>query len=105
MPHNPTMDYVGMRIRDERCRRGLTIEALAARIGVGASAFASWERGDRTCDVEDLTKIAAGLDIEAITLLPGYVRDPGRIPDWGIWPGLTDDQVADHAQRIREHLT
>lgn len=53
---------LGARIRNERTRRGITLEALADRAGISRSMLSDVERGQKVPTIVMLGRIAAGLD-------------------------------------------
>ena len=65
----PHIDALGQRIRDERGRRGLSLEELAARAGVSRSMLSDVERGANLPTVLVLDRIATGLDTSIARLL------------------------------------
>jgi len=73
-------NYVtGAAIRNLRERKGLTQEALAARIHVSAKAVSKWETGKGFPDISLLEPLAGALDISVIELLSGEdVRNRNR---------------------------
>jgi XRE family transcriptional regulator, regulator of sulfur utilization len=60
---------LGQRLRLERQRRGLSLEALAVRCGVSRSMLSAVERGARAPTVLVLDGIATGLDTSLARLL------------------------------------
>ncbi|MFN2563395.1 MAG: helix-turn-helix domain-containing protein [Gemmatimonadaceae bacterium] len=63
------MAGLGERIRGERRRRGLSLEALAARSGVSRSMLSSLERGAKVPSVLMLDRVATGLGTSIARLL------------------------------------
>jgi transcriptional regulator with XRE-family HTH domain len=63
------MAAVGSRVRDERRRRGFTLENLAAASGVSRSMLSEVERGSRVPTVLVLDRIATGLGTSIARLL------------------------------------
>ena len=63
------LDNLGARIRAERARRSLSLEALAARSRVSRSMLSGVERGDKVPTVIVLDRIATGLDTSIARLL------------------------------------
>lgn len=61
----------GERVRDRRNQLGISQEAAADRIGIHWSALGKIERGQRSLRLETIVKIAAGLDIDAGSLISG----------------------------------
>src|SRR3989449_4497097 len=60
---------LGRHIRDERRRRGLSLEELAARASVSRSMLSDVERGGKAPTVLVLDRIATGLDTSIARLL------------------------------------
>src|SRR5919198_5467617 len=60
---------LGERIRRERARRGLSLNALAAKAGVSRSMLSAVERGGKAPTVLVLDRIATGLDTSIARLL------------------------------------
>lgn len=58
------------RVRTLRKRAGLTQVDLAARLDVTATCVSYWESHDRMVKVDDLPKLARGLDVTIADLLP-----------------------------------
>lgn len=71
MPRPARLDLgtLGRRIRDERRRRDLSLEALAARADVSRSMLSEVERGGKVPTVLVLDRIATGLDTSIARLL------------------------------------
>ena len=65
----PHIERLGPRIRDERGRRGLSLEQLADRAGVSRSMLSDVERGAKLPTVLVLDRIATGLDTSIARLL------------------------------------
>ena len=63
------MAALGARIRLERLRRKLSLEMLAARVGVSRSMLSDVERGGKVPSVLVLDRIATGLDTSIARLL------------------------------------
>lgn len=61
---------VGLRIRDEREKRGLRQEQLAEKVGVGRTSITHIERGDQRLLLHVLYRIADALDLNLGDLLP-----------------------------------
>ncbi|EKQ57236.1 MULTISPECIES: helix-turn-helix transcriptional regulator [unclassified Clostridium] len=60
---------LGVRIREERMKRKLTIEELAEIINVSPSFLGLVERGDRGVSIEKLCKIAEVFELSIDSLL------------------------------------
>ena len=56
-------DKIGNRIRELRCRTGLSQEKFAQKIGMDRTYFASVELGKRNISIVNIEKIANGLDV------------------------------------------
>jgi transcriptional regulator with XRE-family HTH domain len=66
---SPHVRGLGQRIRNERGRRGLSLEQLAERAGVSRSMLSDVERGAKLPTVLVLDRIATGLDTSIARLL------------------------------------
>ncbi len=71
MPPSPGLDLatLGQRVRFERLRRQLSLEALADRSGVSRSMLSAIERATKAPTVLVLDRIATGLDTSLARLL------------------------------------
>ncbi|MER7309935.1 helix-turn-helix domain-containing protein [Streptomyces griseoluteus] len=72
--HGPTSQHVADNVRRVRERRGLTIYELAELLKtngrpIAASAIAKMERRERQVNTDDLTALAAALDVSPVALL------------------------------------
>lgn len=65
------MPSIGPQLRDERQRRNLTIEALAARSGVSRAMISRVERGEAQPTTPILGKLAEALDLSISQLVGG----------------------------------
>jgi transcriptional regulator with XRE-family HTH domain len=65
----PHIQALGRRVREERARRGLSLEDLAGRAGVSRSMLSDVERGAKLPTVLVLDRIATGLDTSIARLL------------------------------------
>src|SRR5262245_58379868 len=63
------MAVLGRRIRDERSRRGFSLDALAARARVSRSMLSEVERGSKVPTVLVLDRIATALDSSIARLI------------------------------------
>lgn len=63
-PISVTAQRFGERVRDRRNELGLSQEAAAPRCGVHWTFLGQVERGQRNLSLHNITKIAAGLDID-----------------------------------------
>ena len=62
---------IGLRIRERRDARGLTLRALAARSGVSPSTISDIERGTKSPTISTLALLADALDAPIADLLEG----------------------------------
>lgn len=65
---------LGERVRAERVRRDLSLDALAARSGVSRSMISAVERGRKAATILVLDRIATGLDTSLARLLAGETK-------------------------------
>jgi XRE family transcriptional regulator, regulator of sulfur utilization len=65
---------LGRRVREERLRRGVSLEGLSERAGVSRSMLSAVERGAKAPTVLVLDRIATGLDTSLARLLAEEVR-------------------------------
>ncbi|MDP4146174.1 MAG: helix-turn-helix domain-containing protein [Bacillota bacterium] len=63
------MSAIGNRIKELRLQRSLTQKELSTLSGVSLSAIVKYERGDRTPNIEMLTKISGVLNVSPIEFL------------------------------------
>lgn len=61
---------IGARIRDERQRRRITLQQLAARTKLSTACLSQIENGQRVADIEQALAIAGGLGVPVLGLLP-----------------------------------
>jgi transcriptional regulator with XRE-family HTH domain len=75
--NEPVEERVRRRLRELRAERGLTLEAVAGRAGIGVSTLSRLESGKRRLALDHLPRLAAALDVSADELLsPPPGRDP-----------------------------
>lgn len=74
-PLNVTTREFGARIRARREELGLSQEAAALRCGIHWTQLGKVERGQRSVRLENIIKIASGLDV-----LPGHLLDGVPVP-------------------------
>lgn len=70
-PLNATTREFGARIRARREELGLSQEAAALRCGIHWTQLGKVERGQRSVRLENIVKIASGLDVPPGVLLDG----------------------------------
>lgn len=68
-PLSPRHKVLGTAIREERMKRGLTLEALSEKTDLSANYLGDLERGERNVSVRALWQVADGLGIAASELL------------------------------------
>ena len=73
-------EEIGKKIRTFRKLRGMTLEALAARIGKTASALSKCEKGAVAIDVDSLYALASALDVQVEQLLYTPPDRPEKLP-------------------------
>jgi transcriptional regulator with XRE-family HTH domain len=74
-PRQLDLASLGRRVREERERRGLTLEALSARARVSRSMLSAIERGAKAPTVLVLDRVATGLDTSLARLLGNERRE------------------------------
>ncbi|MBR3004129.1 MAG: helix-turn-helix transcriptional regulator, partial [Lachnospiraceae bacterium] len=62
---------LGKKIKQLRCKLGMTQEQLAERIGIGPQAVSKWENGDALPDTGILLELCDALNTTADKLLNG----------------------------------
>ena len=70
---------INEKIRYFRKQRGLSQELLAERIGINVNTIRKYEIGIRKPKVEQLKKIADGLEISVIEFLEQAATDPAAV--------------------------
>lgn len=71
---------LGQRLHTLRTLRGLTQEALAARVGVPQGRYSIWESERHPVPVDKLTDLARALDVDVRVLAEVHVSGPPRLP-------------------------
>jgi XRE family transcriptional regulator, master regulator for biofilm formation len=66
----PEMNEVGLKIREIRQEKGLTLEEVATRIGKTKSYLSKLERGEKRINLEILQSISKVLDIDVTEIFP-----------------------------------
>lgn len=76
MQDNPiiNLEEIGLRIRKEREKLGLTREKFAELIGLSPYYIGQIERGDRNMSLDTLIKISSSLNVSMDYLLRGYTH-------------------------------
>ncbi|WP_270485995.1 helix-turn-helix domain-containing protein [Gordonia jacobaea] len=70
-PHNATLAAFGERVRARRHELGWSQEQAADHIGIHWTHLGQVERGQRSSRIENVLKIAAGLDTTPGQLMDG----------------------------------
>ncbi|HBE9444574.1 helix-turn-helix domain-containing protein [Clostridioides difficile] len=68
------LNYLGERIRECRKERGITIEQLAERVGIGYNHLSNIERGRKIPSLETFIKIVNELETTSDIILKNYVK-------------------------------
>lgn len=80
------MDYklIGIRIKEERNKLGLTQEQMAEDIGISPSYYGYIERGERSYYVDILVKIANKLGVSVDYLVSDALqqKDSSLVDEW-----------------------
>ena len=77
----PTLIELGTKIRTERHKRRLTLEALAERTGLSKSLISQVERGHTQPSITTLKKIAAALSVSVVKLFNSS-ENGTSLSDW-----------------------
>lgn len=85
---------VGLRVREEREKRGWTLKALAARSGISYTSISELERAAATINLDHLEAFAQAFDIAPAALLP---PPEAQVPSTPIVALL--DAIARHDRR------
>jgi transcriptional regulator with XRE-family HTH domain len=78
-PPDPMYRHVGAAIRAAREVAGLTIEQLAAMLGVSRQAVTAWEAGRVTLGAHRLEQVAQATGCQARSLLPPTDHDAAPV--------------------------
>jgi transcriptional regulator with XRE-family HTH domain len=65
----PLRDVLAKNMRRLRATRGLSQEVLAHECGIGRTYLSSVERSERNVSIDNIARIARGLEVEAWKLL------------------------------------
>jgi transcriptional regulator with XRE-family HTH domain len=99
---------VGARVRTLRARHGYSQADLAMRAGLHRTFVGAVERGRNGINLGRLPDLAAALEVEPHTLIPGWGAFSGASPEdlWNV-PlelGMPEDVRHEHAQRRLSEL-
>ena len=72
----PLRDVLAKNMRKLRAARGLSQEALAHESGINRTYLSSVERAERNVSIDNIERIARGLQVEAWTLLKDTRKRP-----------------------------
>lgn len=75
---NTSIEHIGVLIRDERTRRGVTQEELGQRVGVGKAQISKIESG-RGLTIKTVTKVLNALNLSASVSLHPATRIDRRV--------------------------
>jgi transcriptional regulator with XRE-family HTH domain len=78
MDMNTSIEHIGVLIRDERTRRGVTQEELGQRVGVGKAQISKIESG-RGLTIKTVTKVLKALNLSASVSLHPATRIDRRV--------------------------
>ncbi|MBP7000450.1 cupin domain-containing protein [Amaricoccus sp.] len=104
-----TGEALGRRLRALRHAAGLTLEKVAAEVGVAPSALSTLERTSRGVSFGALHRIAAFYDttVSALSLSPGPATEVVRARTWRTWPatvpGVTVQLLAEGLRQMDCH--
>ena len=76
LPGGTVATRFGVRVRAERVRQGLTLEALAAAAGVSRATLSNIERGEHSPSLNSATDVARTLGVSLAQLLGEEERRP-----------------------------
>ena len=74
----PRQKEFGRRIKDRRDRLGWSQEALALEAGINRTYIGSLESGERNPSLENITRLAVALGVDAADLVRGLQKIKGR---------------------------
>lgn len=72
--YNINLKEIGLRIRKEREKLGLSREKFAEIVGLSSYYIGQIERGDRNMSLETLIKICSSLTVSIDYILKGYTQ-------------------------------
>lgn len=96
---NTNIDHIGVLIRSERIRRGLTQEELGEKVGVGKAQISKIENG-RGLTIKTVTKVLEALGLSASVRLQPAARIDKRIIGYVI--ANISEFAATHGMTVRE---
>ena len=82
-------DYVCEEIRRIRRKRGISVEALAAKAGLPMGSYSCLENGHYRLSLENVFRITQALGVDIMTVWPPYARKPPE----SVTPGFLADRV------------
>lgn len=71
-------NILGRRIREERNKRGWTIEQLAEKVNLSPSFLGCVERGERALSIEKLYTISELFEVTTDSLIKGHFPYPSK---------------------------
>ena len=86
--------YVGRRVAEARDLAGMKQEALAERLGIGATTLSMIETGHSSVSIERLLMVARVTGRTLMWFVPGGAGAPDVVAALqGAFPGITDGQI------------
>lgn len=101
---NDTVATFGDRLEAAREAKGLTVEGLAEKIGVDASAVAAWENDERSPRSNRIQMLAGLLNVSIIWLISGEGNGTTMVADTYERPQGINDALGEIAQ-VKETLS
>lgn len=93
--YNINLKEIGLRIRKEREKLGLSREKFAEIVGLSSYYIGQIERGDRNMSLETLIKICSSLTVSIDYILKGYTQYMEGI--------LAKDAIEDNYKEEMDH--
>ncbi len=99
---------LGVRIRQERIKRSLTIEKLAEKLDVSPSFLGCVERGERALSLEKLYNISELFDVTVDSLIKEKSSETSRVEEMSLLLKELDENeyrtVYEIARTAKEHF-
>lgn len=94
---------IGSRIKDARNKRGMTQDALAAKVGITQNYLGSIERGDKLPKLATFIKLANALQVSSDDLLMDVLDVSGKIKATYLETGISKLDVREQ-QKVYDIL-